>query len=76
MTCAFDCNRQLALMACAGTGNSAGNNLRSVRKVSSELCNVFVVDMFDFVNTEGTDFFTASSAASASFVSLQSNDLL
>ena len=64
MTCAFYSNSQLSLMTSAGTGYAAWNNLCSVRQVSLQSWNIFVIDVFDFIHAERTNFFSAFSVAS------------
>ena len=63
MTCAFDSGSQLALMASAGSGNSSGNDFASFGEESSQTGNIFVIDFSDFINTESTNSFAASSVA-------------
>ena len=63
MTCAFDSGSQLALMACAGSGYSSGNDFASFREESSETGNIFVIDFSDFINAESANSFAASSVA-------------
>ena len=65
MTCTFDSNGQLTLMACTGTGDSARNNFRSLRQISSQLRHIFIIDLFNFVDTELANFFAAFSAMTA-----------
>ena len=60
MTCAFDSGGQLALMACAGSGYSSGNDFASFREESSETGNIFVIDFSDFIYAESTNSFAAS----------------
>ena len=55
MTCAFDSGGQLALMACAGSGYSSGNDFASFREESSETGNIFVIDFSDFINAESAN---------------------
>ena len=63
MTCALDSGGQLALMACAGSGYSSGNDFASFREESSETGNIFVIDFSDFINAESANSFAASSVA-------------
>lgn len=63
MTCAFDSGGQLALMACAGSGNSSGNDFASFGEESSQTGNIFVIDFSDFISTESANSFAASSVA-------------
>ena len=77
MTCAFDSGSQLALMACAGSGNSSGNDFASFGEESSQTGNVFVIDFSDFINTESANSFAASAVAvHRSFRSFHDNFLL
>ena len=43
-------------MTCAGTGHAARHNLRALRKIAAQFSNVFVIDMFSFINTECANF--------------------
>ncbi len=63
VTSAFDCGGQLALMACAGSGNSSGNDFASFREESSQAGNIFVIDVGNFINAECADFFSAAAVA-------------
>ena len=63
MTCAFDSGSQLALMACAGAGNSSGNDFASLGEESSQTGNIFVIDVGNFINAERADFFSAAAVA-------------
>ena len=55
MSCSLDRNRQLTLMECAGTGDTAGQDLGSLRHALLQLRNVLVVDLLDAVNAEHTN---------------------
>lgn len=63
MTSAFDSGSQLTLMACAGSGNSSGNDFSSFGEESSQTGNIFVIDFSDFIYAESTNSFTASAIA-------------
>ena len=67
MTSAFDSGGQLALMACAGSGYSSGNDFTSFGEESSESGIVFVIDFSDFIYAECANSFAASSVAHGSF---------
>ena len=69
MAGALDGNRQLPLMAGAGASDTAGNNLCSLADVSSQAGYILVVDLLNAIHAEGTNFFSAFSAA-ASIISL------
>ena len=63
MTCAFYSGSQLALMACAGAGNSSGNDFASLEEESSQTGNIFVIDVGNFINAERADSFSAATVA-------------
>lgn len=63
MSCALDSGGQLTLMLSAGAGNTTGNNLSAVGKVSSQTWNVLVVDVMNLIYTESANLFSALSAA-------------
>ena len=65
VTGAFDRNRQLALMICAGTGNAAGNNLRALGNVLAQTRNILVVDVVHTINAEAANFFAATALRTA-----------
>jgi hypothetical protein len=60
---ALDGDGELALMACAGAGDAAGNNLSAVGEISSQAGDVLVIDIMNLVDTERADLFSAFSAA-------------
>ena len=64
MTSTFNSYSQLSLMTSASTGYTAWNDLSSVRQISFQSWNIFVVDVFDFIHAERTNFFSAFSVAS------------
>ena len=77
MTSAFDSGGQLTLMACAGSGNSSGNDFASFGEESSKTGNVFVIDFSDFIYAECANSFTASAVTiHGSFRSFHDNILL
>ena len=77
MTCTFDSGSQLALMACASSGNSSGNDFASLGEESSETGNVFIIDFSDFICAESTNSFAASAVTiHGSFRSFHDNILL
>lgn len=63
MTGAFDSGCQLTLMACAGSGNSSGNDFASFREESSQTGDIFVINVGNFINAERADSFTAAAVA-------------
>ena len=63
MTCAFDGGSQLTLMACAGSGNSSGNDFTSFGEESFKTVYVFVIDLGNFISTESADSFAAAAIA-------------
>ena len=62
MSRALNCDRQLALVACAGSSHPAGQNFCSLRNKSSKLCSVFIINTFHFVRAKRTYFSAFSSA--------------
>ena len=63
MSSAFDSNGKLALMMRTGTGDPAGNNLCTFRKVSPETGNILIVYLLYFINAKCAYFFPAASVA-------------
>lgn len=57
MTSTFNSYSQLSLMTSASTGYTAWNDFSSVRQISFQSWNIFVVDVFDFIHAERTNFF-------------------
>lgn len=68
MSCTLDCNSQLTLMLCAGTGYTAWNNLGSLREISSQTRDILIIDAFNLINTESADFSSALTVHAASIV--------
>ena len=50
-------------MISTGAGYTTGNDLASVREISSETGNVFVIDFSDFIYAECANSFAASAVA-------------
>lgn len=67
----FDSGREVALVMCACSGDSARKDLRSFRNISAELRNVLIVDILDLVYAKAADF-PAASARVVSIFSLGS----
>ena len=68
MSCALDSDGELALMSCAGTGNTSGDDLSSLRQdLAAVLTDGLVIDVLDFINTESADFSAGLSATGISF---------
>ena len=61
MTRSLDSGRQLSLMICAGTGNTAGENFSSLGHALAELCDILVINFLSSVNTEHTNLLTTLS---------------
>ena len=55
MSCTLNCGGKLSLMLSAGAGNASGKNLGSFGKVSSQLKSILVIDMLNFICTEGAN---------------------
>ncbi len=54
------CLGKLALMYCASTCHTTGQNLATLGNKFFELCSVFIINVITFVNAELADSFTAS----------------
>ena len=68
MSGTFDRNSQLTLMFCAGAGDSARNDFRSLRQnLAAVFADGLVIDVLDFINTESADFSAGLSATVISF---------
>jgi predicted mannosyl-3-phosphoglycerate phosphatase (HAD superfamily) len=65
MTRTLNRDGQLALMMCAGTGYSAGQNFRPLRYKAAKLGNIFIIDRVDFINTKTANLFTGLASAGA-----------
>ena len=67
----LDRNRQVALMARAGAGDPAGQDLGALGDVAAEFRDILVIDVLHFIDAESAYFLAAlAAAASASFISL------
>ena len=60
MTGALDGGGQLSLVLCAGTGDPAGQNLRSFGNELAQTDGILVVDFVNAIGTEGADFLSSS----------------
>ena len=54
LTGALDSGGQGALMCCAGTGGTAGQDLAALGQVTAELCSILVIDAGHLLNAEST----------------------
>ena len=64
VSCAFDGGGELALMVSAGTGDTTGKDLRTVRSELPETGGVLVIDLFDFVDAERANLAASTAAVS------------
>jgi hypothetical protein len=55
VSCTLNSKSELSLMLCASTGNSAGENLSSLREILSKSGNVFVIYIRDLLSAECTN---------------------
>lgn len=55
MTGTLDRGGQLTLMAGAGTGHAAGNDLSTLGQVAAQTLGVFIIDHLDLIGTESTN---------------------
>lgn len=53
-TSALNSNSYLTLMLCAGSLNSAGQDLGTLAEAMLKSCNILIVDMLDLICTEHT----------------------
>ena len=60
VACSLDSISEFSLVFSAGTGYSAGKNLRTFGNELSESCNIFVVDIFNFFSAENANFFSSA----------------
>jgi hypothetical protein len=67
VSCTFDRNGQLALVAGASACNAAGHNLSAIRKIAAQTGNIFIIDVVDFIDTEGTNLLSALAIAGTGF---------
>ena len=65
-----------ALMSCACTCYTTGENLLSVGSVLAELIDVFVVDVVNFIYTERANLFTSFSVGTVAFIVSHLKNLL
>lgn len=63
MSGALDRNGQLPLMTGAGAGHSAGNDLSSLRKISPQAGNIFVIDGLNLIDAESANLSSGLSVA-------------
>ena len=65
MTGTLNGHSQLALMAGAGAGHSARQNLRALGNIAAESGYILVINRFHFIYTEAANLLTAFTAAAA-----------
>ena len=63
MSGALDRNGQQPLMTGAGAGHSAGNDLSSLRKISPQAGNIFVIDGLNLIDAESANLSSGLSVA-------------
>ena len=56
MSCSLDSYGKLSLVLCAGTGDSSGKNLGTLRNKAAKLSNILIVYEFNLIDTELADF--------------------
>lgn len=60
VTRTLDSDGQLALMLCAGAGNSSRKDLRALGDVLSQACYILVIDLVDVIGAELADLLTSA----------------
>jgi hypothetical protein len=60
VTCSLDSISEFSLVLSAGTGYTAGKNLRTFGNELSESCNIFVIDVFNFFSAEYANFLSSA----------------
>ena len=63
MTGTLNSDSQLALVARAGAGHTAGQNLSQLGNETAKLCDVLVIDGLDLINAENANIFAAFTSA-------------
>ena len=63
MTGTLNSDSQLALVARAGAGHTAGQNLSPLGNETAKLCDVLVIDGLDLINAETANLFAAFTSA-------------
>lgn len=63
VTGTLDSNREVTLVSCTSACYTARKNLSSLRHITAKMCNVFIVNMFNLVNTKSANFLARLSAA-------------
>lgn len=56
VSCSLDSYGKLSLVLCAGTGDSSGKNLGTLRNKAAKLSNILIVYEFNLIDTELADF--------------------
>ena len=69
VTCALDGHCELTLVEGTCAGDSAGQNLGSLRDISSELAHVLVINFLDVFHTEIANLLAAFAASAFGSVS-------
>ena len=70
MSCTLDGGGQLTLMPGAGAGNTAGNYLSAVGKISAQAEGILIIDILNLINAESANFLSAFAAAARSAVAV------
>ena len=65
MTGTLNGHSQLALMAGAGAGHSARQNLRALRNITAESGHILIINILHFIYTESANLLAAFTAAAA-----------
>lgn len=60
LTGALDSERELTLMLCASTGDSAGKKLGALAYELAEACGILIVDVIDLICAENANFLSSS----------------
>ena len=55
VSCSLDSYGKLSLVLCAGTGDSSGKNLGTLRNKAAKLSNILIVYEFNLIDTELAD---------------------
>ena len=65
MTGTLDRSGQLTLVAGAGTGHAARNDLSTLGQVAAQTLGVFIIDHLDLIGTESTNLFSSTHRSSS-----------
>ena len=66
VTCSLDCDGQRSLVSCAVSGDAARKDLTSLGDISSQRCDILIIDRLCALCTEHTDFSSSAHAARSS----------